>query len=306
MKSKRKTNRRVSRKNQLRILYFGVPIGALLLEQQGFSPVVAVIGPLDLPGRRRLRRKMPRSLLLGMPNLQTKSVQNVLRSADPDIILSFFWPSRIPPEILEMAPPYGCHPSLLPRLRGPDPYYWAIRNGETQTGVTLHELGKQYDTGAIVAKCTIPIHPEETSGSLAQKLDRSAIALLLNFVRLFAAGEEIFSTPQNEEEASYAPLPQGNDLTIDWHASTLSIERLVRAASPVPGAVALLGEQLVIVRKVRRFSGRIPFGLRPAEAWKEGKEWVVCTSDGALVLLELRDEESVPIEGDALFSRRSE
>ncbi|MEM9071268.1 MAG: formyltransferase family protein [Myxococcota bacterium] len=285
----------------MRILYFGIPLGAVSLAEAGFSPAVVCAGPLDLPGRRRLRRRLPNSLLLGLPNLHDEGVQRALRDAAPDLTLSFFWPRQIPPAALALAPALGTHPSLLPRWRGPDPYYWAIRSGDRTTGVTLHRLDESYDTGHVVATREVDIDAAETSWSLARKLDRPALALLLEAASRAAEGDPLLGTPQPDEGVTHAPAPSANELAIDWTQPAHDVDAQVRAAAPAPGATAEFGATLAVVLQVEVTDDRPPVGLVASEAWRSGRGWCVRCGEGAVRLLEVHDSEGALLDLDAVL-----
>lgn len=292
----------------LRILYFGLPGGALALAEDGLPPVAAVVGPLDLPGRRRLRRTLSGSLLLGMPKLNEgmqddAPMLELLRSVRPDAILSFFWPQRIPSEVLRLAPrgAFGTHPSLLPRWRGPDPYYWALRSGDTHTGVTLHRLQSTYDTGAIVDQRSIAIHPSDDAWSLAKRLDRPALALLRQCARDLAAGHALEGEAQDEAQATPAPAPSEEDLSVDWQDSAEATLRRIRAAGKHLGATANLAGQTVEIAQARLHEGDVPLGLRPAEAFRTQQGWAVRCGEGAVLLVQVRDLEGQDLPPESLF-----
>jgi folate-dependent phosphoribosylglycinamide formyltransferase PurN len=164
----------------VRFLYFGLPLGAEVLRRAGFVPHVASFGH-RMSGLRRVRARLAplvvatdrtsaplateRPLLLFKPDLNDRGIVQALASARPDAILSWFWPTQIPPAVLSLAPrgAFGVHPSLLPRHRGPDPYFHAIREGDAETGVTLHRLEAAYDTGHVVAQRRVPIDARDDS-----------------------------------------------------------------------------------------------------------------------------------------------
>ena len=98
-----------------------------------------------------------------------------VRAAAPDLLVSWFWTKRIPARLLSVAPAVGVHPSLLPRHRGPDPYFWAIDAGDETTGVTAHRLDATYDTGPILAQRTLEIRPSWDAWRLARALDRPSL-----------------------------------------------------------------------------------------------------------------------------------
>ena len=284
-----------------RILYFGVPLGAEVLRRAGFDPVASVVAPLDMPGRRRLRRRS-QGPVLGDPRVDP-SVRRVLASARPDALLSFFYPRRISPEVLAMAPrgAFGTHPSLLPRWRGPDPYYWALRTGDSETGVTLHRLQASYDTGPIVAQASVEISATDDGWSLAKKLDRPALRLLVEAAEALAAGDALEGEPQGEATTPWARRPTDADLAIDWQQPAEAVLRAIRAAAPEPGATATFGDRWVEVLAASRCDDAPPAGLRPAEAWRADAGWAVRCGEGALRIRSARDA-SGAVDLDALFA----
>src|SRR3954468_19887327 len=99
--------------------------------------------------------------------------------------------------VIEAAPRggIGVHPSLLPRHRGPDPTYWAIASGDEVTGVTVHRIEADYDTGAILAQEPLRIDPAWNAWNLARALDRPSLRLLRATVARFARGEAVPDLP---------------------------------------------------------------------------------------------------------------
>lgn len=276
-----------------RIVYFGLPVGALALAEAGHPPCVAIVAPLDVPGRRRLRRRLGRTLLLGRPETTDASVLKVIRSARPERILSYFYPRKIPPTVLALAPAMGTHPSLLPRWRGPDPYFWTIRSGDTRSGVTLHRLDEDYDTGAILESRSLRVGPDENAWSLARRLDRLALPLMLD-----AATRSELDGHAQSGELTLAPEPTDEQLTIDWTQPANEIDRLVRASAP-NGAYATLGETDVDVLRVRVIRAK-PKGLRPGEAWPTREGWAVrCGRDA--VLLEHVEHDGERVDPETLL-----
>lgn len=285
----------------MRIAYFGLPLGAVVLARAGFSPVVTSLGHPDAIGARRVRRAPQRGLLLGKPVLEDDAVARMIESARPNVILSWFWPRRIPERVLRVAPrgAFGVHPSLLPRHRGGDPYFHAVLSGDRETGVTLHRLDAEYDTGAIVEAIPLAIRENESAWQLARRLDRPSLTLLVRCAVRLAGGEALEGTTQDETHATAAEPPTEDELAVDWRATTERVLRLIRAASPHPGAVALLGDTLVsILEAVRRDDA--PAALEPGEAFFVEEAVRVKTADGAIELSLVRIEESETESAGAL------
>lgn len=273
-----------------------------MLRRAGFEPVALCLGHLDAPGRRRLAKHAP-GLLLGKPDLGSPEIVRTLASTEPDVLFSWFWPRRIPPGVLALPKlgAFGVHPSLLPRWRGPDPYFWAVRAGDTETGVTLHRLEAEYDTGEILAQRRLVVRPEENAWQLARRLDRPSLALLVEHARRLAAGETLRGTPQDGSLATSAPRPDEATLTVDWHLSAEELARLVRAAAPAPGASALFEDSLVTLEDARVSSATPPGGLEIGEAWSHDDAVHVRCGVGALEIRAVRVEDGSGMENGTLL-----
>lgn len=287
----------------LRITYVGLPLGALALAAAGFPPLTICLGHGDAPGARRVRRQLgQRALVLSQPDLADAGVVRALASTQPEILLSWFWPRLIPPAVLDLPErgAYGVHPSLLPRWRGPDPYFWAIRSGDTETGVSLHTLRAEYDTGALLQQERLSIEPEENAWSLARRLDRLGLPLLIAAARRFARNEPWPALEQDPSAVTMAPRPDDEALAIDWSAPAEEIVRLVRAAAPYPGACAELGDATVEVLAAKVLPQALPAALAPAEAVSLAGEVAIQTGHGGLLLQRVRDERGEVLRGSAI------
>lgn len=282
----------------MRILYLGLPLGALALARSGHRPALVGSAPAAAPGARRLRRLgAAGTLVLGKPDLHDGAMQKLLRAHPPDATLVWFWPRRIPAEVLAVPRlgTFGVHPSLLPRWRGPDPYFWTLREGDRQTGVTLHRLEPGYDTGPLVRQRRFAVHPGENAWQLARRLDRPALELLLECAGGLAAGESLAGVPQDPDQVSHAPRPGEADLAIDWQQPADAIVRLVRAAAPFPGATCQLQGQVVEIAGAHVAAEAPPAALQPGEAWLAAAGVTVRAGDAAVVLDRVRSLEGEPV-----------
>lgn len=302
----------------MRFLYFGLPLGAELLRRAGFVPHVACFGHRMLGLRRAkvalARHVLPqpegergsivteRPLVLFKPDLADPSIVEALASARPDAILSWFWPQRIPETVLGLAKrgAFGVHPSLLPRHRGPDPYFHAIRGGDQESGVTLHRLDAAYDTGRIVAQRRVSIADTDDAWRLARKLDRPSLALLIDCAARLSKGEALEGEAQDESLATEAPQPSEDELCIDWDDTAIDVARLVRAAAPSPMVSTLLGDEMVFVRRARVYDGEVPSVLDPGDAWRVPEGVVVVCGEGSLLLVEVEREDGERVKGAAI------
>ena len=277
----------------MRIAFFGLPLAALLLANDGHELVFAGICREQALGTRRLIRALGRKRVAIKPDIASDVLFNRLQRAAPELLVSWFWTTRIPPRLLSLAPrgAFGVHPSILPRHRGPDPYYWAIASGDDATGVTAHVLEADYDTGPMLGRRTLAIDPSWSAWTLAKKLDRPSLALLRDVVRAFAEGRAPAPEPQDERLATAAPAPDDHLLALHFRDPAALIVRRVRAASPWPGAFTEIGEVMVAITRARATSD-FPRALVAGEATVRADGIVVVRArDDAVELLEGRIED---------------
>ena len=119
------------------------------------------------------------------------SLAPVLRRYEADLLLCTACPWRFPADALAV-PRIGCvngHPSLLPRHRGPIPIAWAMRNGETEIGLTFHLMDAEFDTGNLLAQQSVPLDADDTLETVVPKLQSAAAALLPVVFERLARGE---------------------------------------------------------------------------------------------------------------------
>lgn len=215
------------------------------LIRAGHQVVLAVTQP-DKPKGRGGKMQFPpvkeTALEHGIPVFQPRKVrepENIeeLRKYQADVIVVVAFGQILPREILELTP-YGCinvHASLLPSYRGAAPIQWAVINGETVSGVTTMQMDEGLDTGDMLLKTEVPLEPEETGGSLHDKLAAAGASLC---VRTLKALEEGTVTPkkQGESPTAYASMLKKEMGEIRWEEPAISIERLIRGLNPWPSA----------------------------------------------------------------------
>lgn len=188
-----------------------------------------------------------------------------LSAFSPDLLLVATFPSKLPQRLL-LIPSIAAvnvHPSLLPRYRGAHPEFWVIRNGENESGVTLHRMSEQLDAGEVICQRRVELAMDETLDSLCDKLGEVATAAVREFLEFCRAGGSIVSTPQDDASTSAAPRVRPADLRIDWTEPAAEVERLVRASYPWLEATATIGGREVVVRRCALASG--PSDLAPGE-----------------------------------------
>lgn len=208
----------------------------------------------------------------------TPAVQAV-SEAKPDVIFSFYYRSMLPMDILNLAPlgAFNMHGSLLPKYRGRACVNWAVLNGETKAGVTLHHMTARADAGNIVGQEAVDILPDETAHDVFLKIIPAAGRLLERCLDDILAGNAE-GTPQDDTQATKFGRRTPADGIIDWNKSAKDIHNLVRAvAKPFPGAFTFHDGHKIMVWKTRLTDGKTSTEI-PA--------LMVRTGDGLIEILE--------------------
>lgn len=272
---------------KLRIAFFGLPLAALLLAQDGHAIELCAVCRKDALGVRRAKRLFGKERVLLRPKATDPALLERVREAKPDLLVSWFWTTRLPPKLVDQARlgGIGVHPSLLPRHRGPDPTTWAILSGDTKTGVSVHRIALEYDTGAVLHQEELVIDPAWNAWNLAKALDRPSLRALRNVVGRMARGEPIAEIQQDEALATQAPLLGDDDTALYFSWPTERILRHVRALAPAPGAWTEVSGKLVTILSAKP-AERFPKALAPGEGFVDAGSAIIRTSDGAIVLLE--------------------
>jgi methionyl-tRNA formyltransferase len=292
----------------LRIVFFGLPLAAVLLARDGHDVALASLSFAEAIGLRRARRLLGDDRVLIKPSARDPELLARVRSLTPDLLVSWFWTTRLPMTLARAARlgGIGAHPSLLPRHRGPDPTYWAIASGDEETGVTIHRIEEEYDTGEILAQERLRVDPAWNAWLLARALDRPSLRLLRATVARFARGEELVGAPQDPAVATQAPFLDDAGCAVQWTWPTARVLRHIRALAPAPGAWTEVDGELVILLQAAPVA-HYPHALEPGEGVVAGERVLVRTSDGAIELLrgEINGAPAGPRELAALFLSRS-
>ena len=245
----------------MRVVFMGSPdfaLPSLHILAQDHELAAAVTQPDRPAGRGRKLAAPPvklAALQLGIPVLQPISLKDAdmpsqLEQHSPDVIVVAAYGKILPPAILEL-PPHGCvnvHASLLPRWRGGAPVQAAILHGDQETGVSIMKMDTDLDTGPIIAQRRTEILPDEIGGALSSRLASLGAELLAETLSPYCSGE-IALYPQDDEQATLAPLLKKSDGLLDWRKTSLILDRHVRAFEPWPGSFFYWKDQRIVVRK---------------------------------------------------------
>jgi len=285
-----------------RIVFMGTPGFAVPALKRLCSSGHRVLHVVTQPDRPRGRGKTvvfppvkDAALDIGCPVIQPQSVRtqefcDAMIHLDPDLLVVVAYGHVLPQRILAI-PKLGAlniHASLLPRYRGPAPIQWAVINREKETGVTLMLMDKGLDTGDMLSSASVPILPDETSGSLHDRLALLGADLLIQTLNYFEVHRKN-ATPQVHEQASYAPLLKKEDGHLDWQKPADELEALIRGLTPWPGAFCFYnGKRIKIYRAYQK---PIVTLETPGTVLKGFlNELTVATGKDALVIQELQGD----------------
>ena len=238
--------------NNLRLIYMATADFALpsleRLVDEGYQ-VCAVVTMPDKPAGRGMKLHESKikqyAVSKGIEVLQPVKLRdeafvNRLKELRPDlgVVVAF----RMLPEVVWQLPKYGTinlHGSLLPRYRGAAPIHWAVINGDKETGVTTFRLKHELDTGDVLMQASTAIAPEDTTGTVHDRLMLIGADLLVKTIDLFAEGEPATKAQEHfEETASHAPKLTKENTEIDWSRPAGELVNFIRGLNPFPSAWA--------------------------------------------------------------------
>ncbi|HEY0342547.1 MAG TPA: methionyl-tRNA formyltransferase, partial [Steroidobacteraceae bacterium] len=242
----------------LRIAFAGTPDFSVPALEALLSADYTVVGVLTQPDRPKGRGRqvaaspvkaaaVARGIAVSQPlTLKDEAGRAELATWQPDVLVVVAYGLILPPAALTI-PRLGClniHASLLPRWRGAAPIQRAILAGDVLSGVTIMLMDVGLDTGPMLLKKEVPIGPDETGGSLHDRLAILGGTALLEALRGHAAGT-LQPLAQPAGGVTYAAKIDKAEALIDWRRDAVQIERQVRAFNPWPVAETRLdGEQL--------------------------------------------------------------
>ncbi len=284
----------------MRLAFLGTPAFAVptleRLVERGHQVLAAVTQPDRPKGRGQTLAQSPvkqAALRLGVPVYQPERVKrpesvDYLRSLAPEAMVVVGYGQIIPQSIIDI-PPLGIlnvHASLLPKYRGAGPIQWAIVNGETVTGVTIMRIDAGLDTGPMLIKAETAIGGDENALDLGRRLSVMGAGLLVEALDGLAAGR-IVAQPQDNAQATYAPMLKKEDGRIDWSRSAVQIHNQVRGMQPWPGAYSSFRGGALHVWRARPTEGAAG---HPPGALVRIKPLLVACGVGALELIEVQME----------------
>jgi methionyl-tRNA formyltransferase len=235
----------------MRIVFAGTPdfaVPALEAVVAAGHQVLAAITQPDRPAGRGLAAAASpvkqAASRLGIPVLQpaslkTTQAQEEIRGLAPDVLVVAAYGLILPQSVLDL-PRLGAiniHASLLPRWRGAAPIHRALLAGDRETGISIMRMEAGLDTGPVLLREAVTILPDDTAGTLHDRLAALGARLVVAALDGLARGT-LTATPQPAVGVTYAAKLEKHEARIDWARPAADIERQVRAFNPFPGATA--------------------------------------------------------------------
>lgn len=283
-----------------RVLVFAYSeVGYACLEYliQAKANIIGVVSHHDKVGEAQWFRSVPNlakdnNLSLFQPESLKAGWYEHFLALQPDIILSFYYRNMISTRILDLAAlgAFNMHGSLLPKYRGRTSIHWAIIEGETQTGATLHHMVKAADAGDIVDQEAVPILFEDDALAVTYKVRDAAVKVLDRQLPQLLAG----TSQRKTQDASLATVFGGRtpeDGRINWSQDPIRIYNLIRAVTrPFPGAFTDIDDKRIFIWKARPLQGSYS-GL-PGSIISQSP-FIIKAQEGALEILDYTESKLV-------------
>ena len=293
----------------MKVIFMGTPdfaVPSLKKLIEAGHQILAVFTQPDRPvGRKQIVTSPPVKVFAtecGIPVVQPLKIKTaearpriepLFQQADAGIVAAY---GRILPDWMLAAPRLGCinvHSSLLPKYRGAAPINWAIAGGEQETGVTIMQMDTGLDTGAMLLQGRTAIGERETTAELTPRLAELGAALLVETLAKLERGE-LTPIPQNDADATLAPILKREDGQIDWTKTAAEIFNRQRGFTPFPGCYTFLDGQRIELVSIaadtlaETLNGNSP--LAPGTVYEIGKDSfaVACGEGTRLRITELQ------------------
>ncbi len=279
---------------------FAVPALKALINA-GHAPLAVLTQPDRAAGRGRKLRIGPVKQcaleagidVLQPVSLKTAEVQQQIARLRPDLLVTAAYGLILPAAVLNL-PTHGCwnlHASLLPRWRGASPINQAVLAGDAQTGISLMQMDVGLDTGPVLLQKATGIEDFETAGDLHDRLSVMAAELLIDGLDRLVNGRLPDPVPQDDNQATHAPLIQREDARLDWRQPAELLARQVRAYYPWPMAFGEIEGLSCRIFRARSIDNsqleKSAHGEEPGRLIKghgDGQRIIVACGEGALAI----------------------
>lgn len=270
---------------------FAVPTLRKLLAE-GFNIPLVITNPDEPSGRGYERKASPvkqaaekSGLKVSQPvRLKGPATEAVISQVAPDVIVVVAYGHIIPAWMIDL-PRFGCvnlHASLLPKYRGAAPIQWALIRGERTTGITTMQIDPGLDTGDILLQRQIEIRDDDTTETLSDRLSTLGAELMVETLRSIPRGE-ITPRPQDNEQATLAPMLKKADGRIDWGLKAEQIAWRVRGLRPWPGAFTAFRGKTLHIWSASAAPAGTPEWLEPGTLLARRESLSIACGEGTLI-----------------------
>jgi methionyl-tRNA formyltransferase len=271
---------------------FAVPSLTQLIES-GYEPVAIATGPDRPRGRgqevtptpvKAVAQEAGIERILQPEDVTDDAFAEAVADLEPDVIAVVAY-KILPPKVFTTASEgaFNLHGSLLPKYRGAAPINHAIMQGETETGVTTFFLEPSVDTGDIILQKSMSIGPNETAGSVHDRMKVLGGEAVVETVQQIESGT-VDPRPQDDSQATPAPKIHDEDCEIPWDESGEEVHNHVRGLSPYPGAWTMHGDTRLKLYRTRRAEGEGASG----EVIQADERLLVACGKGAVEVVTLQ------------------
>ncbi|TDK65881.1 methionyl-tRNA formyltransferase [Sapientia aquatica] len=252
----------------------GMQLHPSAVKQFALDHAIPVAQPVSL----RLDGKYPE---------QAEEAHKLLKATPHDVMVVAAYGLILPESVLSI-PPLGClniHASLLPRWRGAAPIHRAIEAGDAQTGITIMQMDRGLDTGAMLLMESMPIAADDSTATLHDKLARLGGEMIVDTLQQLLDGS-ITASPQPDEGVNYAAKISKEEAALDFNLPAQLLAQKIRAFNPFPAASAVLNG--VTLKIWRAEVVEKPISAQVGQLILKDQQLIVACGEGALSLLELQ------------------
>ncbi|MFA6830441.1 MAG: methionyl-tRNA formyltransferase [Bacilli bacterium] len=284
--------------NNKKIIFLGTPdISAFLLEgmvKAGFNIVGVITKEDKVRGRNNDIEPSPvakKAVELGLRVHKPHRLNTdfkFIKELKPDLLLTFAYGQMISDEILGLGTckPLNLHASLLPKYRGAAPIQYALKNGDSLTGVSLMEMVHEMDAGDVFSVINIEISPDDNFTSLSQKVAQTSLDLVIRDLPLFFEGK-LNPTIQDSSLVSKCPTIKKEEEKLSLEETNTDFVNHVRSISYLPGAYLYNGNEIIKIYKAQSLNETVDHEL--GSLIKIGKKTLALQlAHGQVSLLELQ------------------
>ena len=248
------------KKYQKKVIFIGMPDTAYLtlhaLHDIGTNIVAVITPPENHPtcmAFSQYAKNWGYNVISPKKSINESEIIKEVSKYNADVALVTSYSQKFSKELLNTTKDgfVNVHPSLLPEYRGANPYSHVLINNEKHTGVTIHKMTEEFDSGNILMQNQIQIAPNDTMGTLFNKLNRLSCEMLVKFIQDYEEygmqeGVSQAELPQPKRVASKI-LPESDFTKINWNKSATEIEALIRGLNPfLPAGTTFKGINLKI------------------------------------------------------------